>query len=217
MSSQNRSVPRQPQSDSLIQAIHRVGGKHSRATAAAGTSIILYLSHLFITDRWICRFNHRINQVKMPVVPFSCFHRSSRYKHSGNVQPHGRHKHTRSYFVTVTDAYHRIRFMGIDHILHTIGYNITTWQWIEHSIVAHGNTVIDSNGIKFSCKASQLLYFSLHLLTYLVQVCVSGDKLGKRVYYCNNGFSHHFFLHAICHPKGSGPCHPATLCAIRAA
>ena len=216
MSSQNRSVSRQSQSDSLIQTIHRIGGKHSRATAATGTSIILYLSHLFITDRWICRFNHRVNQVEMPVVPFSCFHRSSRYKHSGNIQPHGRHKHTRSNFVTVTDAYHRIRFMGIDHIFHAVGNDIPARQWIEHPIVPHRDAVIDGNGIKFGSKASQLLNFSLHLLTYLVQVRMSGDKLRKRVYYCNNGFSHHFFLHAICHPKGPCPSHSATLCAIRA-
>ena len=128
MSRQNSAIPRKPQTNSLIEAIHGISRKHTRTATTARTRIIFNLSHILIADRCISRFNHGVYQIKMLVIPFSCLHRTTRYKNSRYVQPHGSHQHTRSDFVTITDTHHCIRLMSIHHIFHAVGNDITTRQ-----------------------------------------------------------------------------------------
>ena len=122
--SHNRTVTRQRQTDSLVQAVHGIGGKHTRATSASRTSVLFYLGNIAIAHAFIGRLNHSINQVEVLSVPFSGFHRTTGNKYRRNVQPHRSHKHTRRNFVAVADANHGIRLMRIHHIFHAVGYDI---------------------------------------------------------------------------------------------
>ena len=45
--------------------------------------------------------------------------------------------------------------------------------------MAHGNTIVYSNRIKLSSKATQLFNFGLDLLTYFMQMCMTRNKLCK--------------------------------------
>ena len=168
MGRHNRSVSGKSQTDRFVQAVHRIGGKHSRTTSASGTGPILDLGDFFITHTFVGRLNHRINQVQMLSIQFTGFHRTSGYKYSRNIQSHSRHQHPRSDFVTIADTYHGIRFMGIHHIFHTIGNDIPGRKRIKHSVMSHGNTIINGNRIEFRSKASQLLNFFFHQLTYFM-------------------------------------------------
>ena len=141
--------------------------------------MILYLSHIFITNRSICTLNHSINQVQMLTIPLASFHRTSGYKHSRNIQSHSSHQHARSNLITITDTNHCICLMRIYHIFYTIGYNITAWQRIEHTIMSHCNTIIHRNRIEFSSKTTKLFDFCFYLLTDFVQMRMSRYKLSK--------------------------------------
>ena len=124
MSSHNRTITRKRQPDSFVQTVHGIGGKHTRATSASGTSVLFNLGNLIVTHALISRLNHSINQIEVLSVPFSGFHRTSGNEYRRDVQPHRSHEHTRSNLVAIADADHGIRLMRIHHILHTIGYNI---------------------------------------------------------------------------------------------
>ena len=64
----------------------------------------------------------------------------------------------------------------------------------------HCNTVIDGDSIELSSKAPHLLYFSLHNLTYLMQMSMTRYELGKRVDNCNYRFAKLFMFHACGNP-----------------
>ena len=179
MSSQNRTIAWQSQAQCLIQTIHRIGRKHTRTASATRTSMVFNLCHIFVTYACIGTLNHCINQIEVLTIPFTCFHRTSRNKHSRNVQTHSCHQHTRRNLVAIGDTYHCIRFVSIYHILHRIGNDITTWQRIKHTVMPHGNTIVHSNGIELSSKTTELFYFRLYLLTYFMQMRMSRHKLGE--------------------------------------
>ena len=67
--------------------------------------------------------------------------------------------------------------MGIDHVFHRVSYQIARWQRVKHSVVAHGYSVVDGDGIEFSREASELFYLLLYGLTYFVKMRVPRDKL----------------------------------------
>ena len=215
MSSQDGTIPRKCQTDSLIQAVHRVGSKHTRATSASRTSMTFNFSYVFIAHRRIGRLNHGINQIQMLSAPLSGLHRSTRHKHSRNIQTHGRHQHPRSNLVTIGDTHHRICLVCIHHIFYAVGDDVARRQRIQHPVMPHRDSVVDGNGIKFCRKASQLLNFCLDLLTDFMQVSMPWYKLCKRIHDGDNRFSHHFLFHSIGHPQCSGTCHAATFRAHR--
>ena len=213
MSGENRSISRQGHTDSFIQTVHRVGSEHSRATSASWTSMVFNLCHVFIAHTFVGTLYHRIYQVQMLSVPFTGFHRTTANKHGRDIQPHRRHQHSRSNLVTITDAHHGIGLVGIYHVFHRIGNDVTTRQGIKHPIMSHRNTVIHSNRIELGSKTTKLLYFRFHQLPDFVQMRMSGHKLSKRVDDGYDRLANHLTLHAIGHPKGTCSCHAATLCA----
>lgn len=125
MGCQYRAVSRQGKSDSLCQRVHGIGSEHAGAGTATGACTALYLSKFLITDRRVAALNHGSNQVGILTFPLSCLHRAAGNEHRRDVKTHGCHKHTRSDLVTIRDANHGIRLMGIDHILNGISDDIT--------------------------------------------------------------------------------------------
>ena len=179
VSSKDGTIARQSQTDCFIQAIHGIGGKHTRTTSTSWTSMVFNLSYLLITYRCIRTLNHGINQVQMLVVPFASFHRTTRNKYSRDIQSHSSHQHTRRNLVAITDTYHRICLVGIYHIFHTVGNDVTAWQGIKHTIVSHSDTIIHCNGIELGSKTTELFNFCLYLLTNFMQMSMPRNELSK--------------------------------------
>ena len=90
--------------------------------------------------------------------------------------------------------------MGVDHILHGVGDDVTAGERIEHSIVSHGDTVIHGDGVEFGSIASHGFDFCLHNLTNLMQMCVTWDKLRKAIHDSNDGFAKLLMLHTCGDP-----------------
>ena len=207
MGSQNRTIARQRESDSLRQRVHRIGGKHTRATTATRTSTTLYLFHFLVGYRGIGTLHHRRYEVGILTTPLTSLHGTTRTEYRRDVQSHRGHQHTWCHLIAVRDTDHRIGLVGIHHILHAVGNNVARRQRIEHTVVAHGDTVVDGDGVKLSGITTHLLNLLAYNLTYLMQVCMSWYKLGKRVHNGNNGLAKLLVLHASSHPQGSGSGH----------
>ena len=209
MRSHNSPVTGKSQSDGLVEAVHRVGGKHPRTASAPRTRTSFYLLHIGIAYRWVSRLDHRVNQVEMLSPPFARLHRPSRHKHRRDIQAHGGHQHSRSNLVAVRDTDHRIGLVRVHHIFHAVGYQVARRKRIQHSVMSHGDAVINGNRVELCGEASQLLYLGLHLLAGFVQMRVPRHELGERIDYGYDGFAHHFFFHPVGRPQGACPGHTA--------
>ena len=126
--SENGSVSRKAQTDSLCKRIHRVSGKHTRAATTSRASTLLNLLHFLIADTGISTLNHSCNQVSILAFPATGFHRTTRTEHCRDIQTHRRHQHTWGNLVTVGNADHSISLVRIHHIFHRISNNIATWE-----------------------------------------------------------------------------------------
>ena len=115
----------------------------------------------------------------MAASQFAGFHRPAGNKDSRDIEPHGCHQHPRRDLVAIADADHRIGFVGIYHILDAVCNNITRRERIEHSVVSHGDTVVDRNRIELGSKTTQLFDLRLYQLSDLMQMDMAGHKLGK--------------------------------------
>ena len=180
MGSQNTAIARQRQTDGLCQRVHRVGRKHTRAGTTARTGTLFNLCQFLVAHRRITTLHHCRDQVGILATPFTSLHRTTRTEHRRDVQTHGCHQH-RCHLVAVGDANHSVGLVGIDHIFHAVGDNVTRRQRIEHTIVTHRDAVVDGDGIELCGITAHLLYLFTHNLTDLVEMGMTRNKLGEGV------------------------------------
>ena len=165
---------------------------------------MLNLVEFLVGHRGVGTLHHCRNQVGILTAPATGLHRTARAEHSGDVQAHRRHQHTRCHLVTVRDTDHGISLVGIHHIFHGVGNDVAAGQRVEHTVVTHGNTVVDGNRIEFGCIASQFLDFLTHNLPNLVQMRMSGHELGERVDNGDDRLAELFLLHTCGQPTMRG-------------
>ena len=85
MGSHDRPVTRKRQTDRLVQAVHRVSGKHTGTTTATRTRMAFHLLDTLIAYRCIGRLNHRIDQIKMAAIQLTCLHRATGHEHRRDI------------------------------------------------------------------------------------------------------------------------------------
>ena len=208
---EDRSVARQGQADGLGQAVHRVRREHAGAATAARAGRGFDLCHLGIRQGGVGRLDHRIDQVQLAVAQHAGLHRAARDEDRRDVQPHRGHQHPGCDLVAVADADHRVSLVGVDHVFDAVRDDFAGRKGIQHAVMAHGDAVIDGDGVEFGRIASQPLDLGLDQLAGLMQVRMAGDELRKGIHHRDHRFSHLFRFHARCSPEGAGACHPASL------
>ena len=87
--------------------------------------------------------------------------------------------------------------MRVAHVFDAVGDEFARRQRIEHAVVAHGDAVVDGDGVEFRGKAALRLDEGLDFLADLVEMHVSGDELRERIDNCYNGFPELFLFHAV--------------------
>ena len=126
--SHDGAVAREGKADSLVEAVHRVGGKHARAASASGTCRTLDGLHLFVADGLVGRLDHRVDEVEVCATEFTCLHRSARHEYRGDIEAHRRHEHSGRNLVAIADTHQRVGLVGIAHILYTVGNDVARGQ-----------------------------------------------------------------------------------------
>ena len=86
-----------------------------------------------------------------PLTPgdLAGFHRAARDEHRRDVEPHRRHQHAGRDLVAIADAHHRVGAMRVDHVFDAVGDEFARRQAVEHAAVAHGDAVVDGDGVEF--------------------------------------------------------------------
>src|SRR5690554_1914530 len=193
----NGAVARQGQSQSLVEAVHGVGGKHARAGAAGGTGILFHGQHVGVADAVVGGHHHRVDQIQGIAGVLARSHGATRDKAHENIHALRGHEHAEGDFDAVADADHGVDLVGVDHVFYAVGDQIARGQGIQHAVVSHSDAVVDGDGVEFRSKAALLFNQFFNVLTDLVQVGVTGHKLGEGIDHRNQGAAHLFVLHSV--------------------
>ena len=77
--------------------------------------------------------------------------------------------------------------------------------------MAHGNAVVDGNGVEFLGDAARLLDLARDQLPHILEVHMTGHELGERIGNGDNGLAEIAFGHAGGAPQGARAGHVAAM------
>src|SRR4030042_4113010 len=86
---------------------------------------------------------------------------------------------------------------------------------IQNPIVPHCYSSSYGNFIELSSKTAHPFYFSFDNLADIMQMHMTGNKLGKRINHCDNRIAKMTVFHAVRPPECPGSGHPASFCRYR--
>ena len=134
----------------------------------------------------------------------SCLHWPTRDKDGGDIQAQGGIEHAGGDFIAVGDAYQGVGSVGIGHVLDGIGDDFAGGKRVQHAAMAHGNAIIDCDGVEFLGHSAGLTYGIGDNIADVFEVHVAGDELGIGVGDGHDRFTKVIFLGAGCAPQGPG-------------
>ena len=165
----------------------------------------------FVVHLGIGGHHHRIDEIVVPSVGGTRFHRTARYEDRRDVEAHRRDEHPRGDLVAVADADQGIRFVGVYHVFDAVGDQVAAGKGVEHPVVAHRDTIVDSDCVELGREVSLLLDHRLYLLPYPVEMGVTGDELSEGVRDSEDRFPEVVLLHSICPPETPRAGHSASV------
>src|SRR5699024_679598 len=187
---------------SFSQAVHGVRGEHAGARTTGWASRFFDHGQTSVIDIIASRCSDGRDQVRWSLsnaVDNDClarFHRAARDEDGRGVQAQSCVEHARGDLVTVGDTHQRVSGVRIENVLHGVGNDLTGRQGVEHAAVAHGDAVIDGNGVEFLRYAASFANSVGNDVTDIFQVDVAGNELGIRVGDRDNGLAKVIFLGA---------------------
>lgn len=124
------------------------------------------------------------------------FHRTTGNEDGGDVEAHRRIQHAGGDLVAVGDANHRVGAMGIDHVFDRVSDDFARRQRIKHAVMAHGDAVIDSDGVEFLGNATGRFDFTRNELAEILQMHMARHKLREGIDHRDDGLAEIAVLHA---------------------
>ena len=149
--------------------------------------------------------------VVSPVDDLAGLHRAARDKHGRDVQTHRRHQHAGGDLVAVADADKRIGAMRIDHVFDAVGDQLARGQAVEHAAMAHGDAVIDRDGVEFFGDTAGRLDLARDQLAEILQMHMARHELGEGVGDGDDRLAEIAVLHAGGAPQRAGAGHVAAV------
>lgn len=139
------------------------------------------------------------------------FHGAAGNENGGNIETHRRIQHAGRDLVAVGNAHHRIGAMGIDHIFHGIRNDFARRQRIEHAVMAHGDAVINRDGVEFLGDAACRLDFTGNELAKILQMHMARHELREGIDDSDDRLAEIAVLHAGGAPKAARARHVAAV------
>ena len=215
MRRQRRAIAGQRQAERLGQAVHRIGCEHTRARAAGRTGRALDDGDIFVADLVVGGGNHGIDQVERDLLAMqhdlAGFHRTAGDEDRGDVETQRRHQHTWGDLVAIRDTDHRVSAMSVDHVFDAVGDQFARRQRIEHTVMAHGDAVIDRDRVELLGDPARSLDLARDELAEVLEVDVARHELGEGVDHGDNRLAEIGILHACGAPEPAGAGHVAAM------
>ena len=202
------AVAREAEAEGFGKGVHGVCGEHAGAGTASGAGVRFDGGHFFVADGAVGGIDHGVNQVEGAVLAVlrghvASFHRAAAHEDCRNVEAHGGHEHTRSHLVAVGDANEGVGAVGVSHVFGGVRNQVAGGKAVEHAVVAHGDTVIDRDGVHFLRDTAGGFNRAGDHLAQVLQVNVARNKLGIAVHHANHRLAKVFHLGSCCVPQGA--------------
>ena len=215
MRREGRAVSGQRQAEGLGQAIHRVGGEHARARAAGRAGRALDDLDVLVAHAIIRGRHHRVDEIERLNLAgqhdLAGFHRPAGDEDGGDVQPHRSHQHARRDLVAIGDADHRIGAVRVHHVLDGVGDQLARRERIEHSVMAHSDAVVDSDGVELLGDPAGAFDLARHELAEVLQMDMARHELREGVHDGDDRLAEIAVLHAGGAPEAARSRHVAAV------
>ena len=201
--SRNGTGAGQGHADGLRQAVHGIGGIHTGAAAAGGAGGIGTALQNLVAHFAHCIGAHILKLLGQADTPagdgaLAGQHGAAADEDTGQVQSAGSQQHTGHDLVTIRDKHNGIQRVRGEHHLNAVSNQLTGAQRILHTLVIHGDTVANADGVKFKRHAAGVADTRLHLLGDLVQVHVAGNVVALGVHHGNERPLHLQIINTQC-------------------
>ncbi len=113
--------------------------------------------------------------------------------------------------VAVRDAHQGVGAVGVDHVLDRVRDDLAAGQGVQHPAVAHGDAVVDRDGVELAGHAAGRGDGAGHDLAQVLQVDVAGHELRVRVGDGDDRLVEVVVGHPRRPPQGAGAGHVATV------
>ena len=100
---------------------------------------------------------------------------------------------------------------AVDHVFDRVGDDLARRQRIEHAVMAHGDAVVDGDGVEFLGDAAGSLDLARDQLAEILQVHVAGHELRERIHHRDDRLAEIAVLHAGGAPEPAGAGHVAAM------
>ena len=138
-------------------------------------------------------------------------HRAAGDEDGGDVEAQGGHQHAGGDLVAVGDADQRVRAVGFDHVLDGVRDQLAGGQGVQHAAVAHGDAVVDRDGVELARDAAGRLDRLAHDPADRLEVGVARHELGEAVGDCDDRLAEVLARYAGRAHKGAGSRHVAAV------
>ena len=176
----DRAVAAQTHAQYLGQAVHRVGGIHTRAGATGRAGILFPLMQLFFIDltgveRALC-FKHRGKRGLM-TIHMTGQHRAAGDENGRDIQSGRGHQQAGNVFIAVGDHNKAVELMSQRHRLGRVGDQVAGDQRILHTDMSHRDAVTHRDCGDDDRGAARHRDAHLDRLRDLIEVHMTGDDL----------------------------------------
>jgi hypothetical protein len=101
--------------------------------------------------------------------------------------------------------------MGVGHVFDAVGDDLARRQRIKHAVVAHGDAVVDGDGVEFLGDAARGLDLPRHELPKILQMHVARHELSEGIGDSDDRFAEIAVLHAGGAPEAARARHVAAM------
>ena len=172
------AVPGQAEAEHLHHAVHRIGGEHAGAGAAAGAGVVLDILKRRVVDLSRAALSDTLKdavKVKGASVVLSGHHRPAGDHYRGQIELRRRHRHSWDDLVAVRYQHEAVERVGARHDFDRVHDQFAAWQREFHSLMVHRDAVADANNGEFYRQAAGGVDAGLDRLRYRAQMHVAGN------------------------------------------
>ena len=215
MGGDDGAVAGKGEAERLVEAVHGVGGEHAGTRAAGGAGGVLILVDLGVGGLGVGGEDHGVDQVERlggaAVLNLARLHGPAGDEDGGNVEAQGGHHHAGGDLVAVGDADQGVGAVGVDHVLDRVGDQFARGQAVQHAVVAHGDAVVDGDGVELLGHAAGAGDLAGDQLAEVLEMDVAGNELGEGIGDGDDGLTEIAILHSGGAPQTARSGHVAAV------
>ena len=166
MRGDDRAVAREREAQGLRETVHRVGGEHPRAGAAAGAGGVLQRDILLLGD--LTGGEHTVSLGAGGLVGLTAIelhaalHGAAGQEDAGNVQTGGSHQHTGNNLVAASQQHQTVKQVDLGHGFDGVGDQLTGGHNEVHAVMSLAHTVAAADHAELDGSAASPVDAVLH-------------------------------------------------------